>query len=147
MLGFPWWLRQWRICLQCRRPGFNPCVGRIPWRKEWQPTLVFFAREIHRQRSLVGYSPWGHKDSDTTEQLTLSHTFMRGGSFWRVKHYSLFPKSLFTKSDISTGSYTSMGPSRKSGGCSSREQTHSQDALSISRTRRKKTVTYGGKAF
>ena len=39
--GLPWWLRWWRICLQCRRPGFDPWVGKIPWRREWQPTPVF----------------------------------------------------------------------------------------------------------
>ena len=55
-----------------QRLGFDPWVGKIPWRRELQPTLVFLPEEFHRQRSLVGYSPWGHKDSDTTEQLTLS---------------------------------------------------------------------------
>ena len=38
----------------------------------WQPTPVFLPGELHGQRSLVDYSPWGHKESDTTEQLTLS---------------------------------------------------------------------------
>ena len=37
----PWWLRWWKICLQCRRPGFNPWVGKIPWRRESLPTPVF----------------------------------------------------------------------------------------------------------
>ena len=41
-----------RICLQCRRPGFDPWVGRIPWRREWQPTPVFLPGETHGQRSL-----------------------------------------------------------------------------------------------
>ena len=41
------------------------------WRWEWQPTPVFLPGEFHGQRSLTGYSPWGHKESDTTEQLTL----------------------------------------------------------------------------
>ena len=50
------WLRWWRICLQCRRPRFNPCVGKIPWRREWLPTLVFLPGEFHGQRSLVGYT-------------------------------------------------------------------------------------------
>ena len=47
-------------------PGFDPRIGKIPWRREWQPTPVFLPREFHGQRSLVGYSPWGHKESDTT---------------------------------------------------------------------------------
>ena len=53
--------------LQCRRLGFNPWVGKIPWRREWQPTPVFLPGESHGQRSLAGYSPWGGKKSDMTE--------------------------------------------------------------------------------
>ena len=45
------WLRQKRICLQCERPGFNPWIGKIPWRREWQPTPVFLPREFHGQRA------------------------------------------------------------------------------------------------
>ena len=53
------------------RPGFNPWGGKIPWRREWQPTPVFLLGEFHGQRSLASYSPWGCKESDTTEQVTL----------------------------------------------------------------------------
>ena len=56
-IGLPWWLRQWRIHLQCGRPGFNPWLEKIPWRKKWQPTPVFSPGESHGQRSLAGYSP------------------------------------------------------------------------------------------
>ena len=56
-----------KICLQCRRPGFNPWVGKVPWRRKWQPTLVFLHGKSQGQRSLAGYSPWGHKESDMTE--------------------------------------------------------------------------------
>ena len=42
-------------------------VGKIPWRRAWQPTPVFLPGEFHGQRRLVGYSPQGHKESDTTE--------------------------------------------------------------------------------
>ena len=48
--------------------------GKVPWRRAWQPTPVFVPGESHGQRSLVGYSPWGCKESDTTEQLTHTHT-------------------------------------------------------------------------
>ena len=41
-----------------------------PWRRKWQPTLVFLSEKSHGQRSLAGYSPWGPKESDTTEPLT-----------------------------------------------------------------------------
>ena len=61
-----------KICLQCRTPWFDPWVRKIPWRKEWQLTPVFLPGEFHGQRSLAGYSLWGHKESDTTEQLTPS---------------------------------------------------------------------------
>ena len=47
--------------------GFDPWIRKIPWRREWQPTPVFLPREFHGQRSLAGYSPWGHKESDMTE--------------------------------------------------------------------------------
>ena len=47
--------------------GFDPWVGKIPWRRAWQPTPVFLPGESHGQRSLRGYSPWGHEESDTTE--------------------------------------------------------------------------------
>ena len=54
-----------------RKPWFNPWVRKIPCRREWLPTPVFWPGKYHEQRSLVGYSPWGCKESDTTEQLTL----------------------------------------------------------------------------
>ena len=49
-----------------------PWVGKIPWRREGQPAPVLLPREVHGQKSLVGYSPWGRKESDTSERLTLS---------------------------------------------------------------------------
>ena len=45
-------------------------IRKIPWRREWQPTPVFLPGEFHRQRSLTGYSPWSHKELDTSGQLT-----------------------------------------------------------------------------
>ena len=52
---------------QCRRPGFSPWVGKIPWESEWLSTPVFLPEKSHGQRRLAGYSPRGRKDSDTTE--------------------------------------------------------------------------------
>ena len=52
------------------------------WRKEWQPALVFLPGEFHGQRSLAGYTPWGYKESDTTEQL-MFFTFQ---SIYKVNH-------------------------------------------------------------
>ena len=54
---------------QSRRGGFHPCVRKIPWRRAWQPTPVFLPGESHGQRSLVGCSPWGRKELDTTWPL------------------------------------------------------------------------------
>ena len=62
------------ICLQSRRPEFDPWVRKLPWGREWQPTPLFLPGEPHGQRSLVGYSLGGHKELDTTEQLTHTHT-------------------------------------------------------------------------
>ena len=63
-----------RICLQSGRHGFDPWVRKIPWRRKWQPTPVLLPGESHGQRSLAGYSPWGHKESDMTEQLKHFHS-------------------------------------------------------------------------
>ena len=55
---------------QCRRHTryrLAPWVGNIPWRRKWQPTSVFLPGESHIQRTPAGYSPWGHKESNTTE--------------------------------------------------------------------------------
>ena len=60
------------VCLQCGRPWFDPWVGKIPWRRKWQSTLVFLPRKFHGWQSLVGYSPRGCKESDTFEWLSLS---------------------------------------------------------------------------
>ena len=51
------------------RPGFDPWVGKIPWRREWLPTLVFLPEEFHGL-----HSPWGHKESDMTEPFSASTT-------------------------------------------------------------------------
>ena len=58
-----------RVCLKCRRPGFDPWVKKILWRRKWQPTPVLLPEKSHGQRSLAGYSSCGRKESDMTEQL------------------------------------------------------------------------------
>ena len=65
---------QWRRH-RCR---FNPWVGKIPWRKAWQPTPVFLPGGSHGQRSLAGYSTQSHEESDTTEVIwhTRMHEFL-----------------------------------------------------------------------
>ena len=54
-------------CKTCKRGGFDPWVEKIAWKGKWQPTPVFLPGEFHGQRSLAGYSPWGHKESNLTE--------------------------------------------------------------------------------
>ena len=57
------------VCLQCGRPVFNPWVRKVPWRRKWQSTPVLLPGKSLGPKSLVGYSPWEHKESDTTEKL------------------------------------------------------------------------------
>ena len=70
----PRWLSSKESACQhrrCRRRGFSPWGGKIPWRREWLPTPILLPGESHGQRSLVDYSLWGRKESDTTEQPTM----------------------------------------------------------------------------
>ena len=72
ILGLLTWYSGKESTCQCRRHKrhrFNSWVGKIPWRREWQPTPVFLPGEFHGRKSLVGYGPWGCKESDMTEQL------------------------------------------------------------------------------
>ena len=57
---------------QYRRSGFDPWVRKVTWRRNWQPTPEFLPGKSPGQKSLVGYSPWGCKDSDTTEATNTS---------------------------------------------------------------------------
>ena len=73
--GLPRWLSGRESAYQCKRRGryqFDPWVGKILWRRKWQPTTVFFRGKYYRQRSLVGYSPWGCKELDRTEHMRAS---------------------------------------------------------------------------
>ena len=67
----------------------------IYWRREWQPTLVFLLGEYYGQRSLVGYSPWGCKESDTTEGLTLSFTIYMHYVYMCIHTYTVHIYILF----------------------------------------------------
>ena len=61
LTGIPRWFSGKESACQCRRRGFEPWVRKTSWRRKWQPTAVFLPGESHGQRSLGGYSPWGHK--------------------------------------------------------------------------------------
>ena len=66
--------RQCRRCRRCQFRGFS--VGKIPWRRKWQPTPVFLPGKSHGQRSLAGYSPWGCKELDMREH-THTHAHIK----------------------------------------------------------------------
>ena len=68
VIGLPWWLSSEESPCQCKWPGFNPWIRKIPWRRKWQPTPVFLLGNSHRQRNLSGYSPWGCSESDAAKQ-------------------------------------------------------------------------------
>ena len=59
--GLLWWLSGKESASLCRRSKFSPWVGKIPWRRKWQPTLELLPRISHGQGNLEGSSPWGHK--------------------------------------------------------------------------------------
>ena len=86
ILGLSLWLSWQRIRLQCGRPGFDPWVGKIPWRRERLPTPVFWPGEFHEL-----YSPQSDKKSDTTEQLLLLTISACSSSL--VLELSEFPKN------------------------------------------------------
>ena len=67
--ALPKWHSGKESACQCRRHGLGPWVGKIPWRRKWQPAPVFLPGKSQGQRSPAGYSPWGHKESDTIERL------------------------------------------------------------------------------
>ena len=64
-------------CRRHKRRGLDPWVGTTPWRKAWQPTPVFLP---HGQRSLAGYSPQGHNESDTTKSTQQTSTIYFNGT-------------------------------------------------------------------
>ena len=81
-----------------RRPGFDLWVGKIPWRRAWQPSPVLLPGESHGQRSLAGYSPWGRKESDTSERLSTEHFVSKFGQAVRVS--SVFTSLIYLIKDV-----------------------------------------------
>jgi len=60
-----------------RRCGFDPWVRKIPWKRNWQPTPAFLPQKSHGGRSLVAYSPKGHKESNMTERVNAAAQHVR----------------------------------------------------------------------
>ena len=69
---FFWWVLHHS---RSRRHGFDSWVGKILWSRKWQP-IIFVPGEFHGQRSVVGYSPWDHKELGKTEWLSVNKTSM-----------------------------------------------------------------------
>ena len=68
--GFPGGAADKESASQCRRRkrrGFDPWISKIPWRRKWQPTPEFLPGKSHRQKTLAGFGPWDHKESDIAE--------------------------------------------------------------------------------
>ena len=92
------------------RPGFHHWVGTIPWRREWQPSPVFLPGEFHGQRSLAGYSLWGYKELDRTEQLALSLSLLPILNFHPFSNLVLFLSLLVCNSFLSVLNTTNVLP-------------------------------------
>ena len=92
-IGLPRWLSGKKEsagqCRRHRRPEFDPWIGKILWGRKWQPTPVLLPGKSHEQRSMVGYSPWGRKESDMTERLPFHFSLEAAASFYFSALYSL----------------------------------------------------------
>ena len=100
--GLPRWYNGKQNTCQCRRRKrfrFNPWVGKIPWRRKWQPTLVFLPGKFHGHRGLLGYSPWVRKELDTTEQLS-AHTHMCTHTHTHTHTHTLWLKPCWSLSKV-----------------------------------------------
>ena len=91
--GFPEWHNSKQFtcqCRRCKRCRLDTWVGKITWSRKWQPNPVFLPSESREQRSLVGYSPWGCKESDMTEYThthTHTHTHIKRLVWDSLQHY------------------------------------------------------------
>ena len=89
-----------RICMQCGRLWFSLWVRVIPWRRKWQPTPVYLPGKSHGQRSLAGYSPWGHKRVRPSNQTAIQ---LVGGSIEQsvFSHKQVFAWIFFSSNSSS----------------------------------------------
>ena len=91
IMGFPGGASGKESACYCRRHtrcGFDSWDGKIPWRRKWQPTPQLLPGKFHGQRSLEGYSPWGHKELDMTEHVCMhTHSVINYGD--KIKHLTI----------------------------------------------------------
>ena len=71
-------------CRKCRRCTFDPWIGKISWRKKWQPIPIALPGKFHGQQSRVGYSPQGCKEVDMTEWLSMNRNRGTSSTWWRT---------------------------------------------------------------
>ena len=90
--GLPWWLKWERICIQCRRPGFNPWIGKILWRKTQQSTPVFLAGQSHGQSGPGGLQSMGLQRAGQN-WVTNTHMSTHLTLFKIEQHKSLYQAS------------------------------------------------------
>ena len=100
-VGLPRWHSEWKECTcqcrTCKTLGCDPWVGKIPWRRKWQPTPVFLPEKFHGQRCLVGYSSRSLKELHMTERPsthTHTHTHTPLSGLYSVHSWHPGPQSL-----------------------------------------------------
>ena len=93
LIFYHYWLSSKESTCQCRRCRFDPWLGKIPWRRKWQPTPAFLPEKSHGQRSLVGYSPRGCKELGMTEQLS-THCYFFFTLLFKNDWLSLDPSTM-----------------------------------------------------
>ena len=90
-------------CRRCKRLGFNHWVRKIPWWRTWQPTPVFLPGEFHRQRSLAGYSPHGHKvRHDCATNTMLNTNTIKERNNYRIISIITATRSLYSRTKKDT---------------------------------------------
>ena len=96
--GLPRWHWGKESACQCRKGRCDPWVRKIPWRRKGQPTPVFLPGESQGQRSLRGSSPWGRKESDVTQQLSM-HRGNELYSIFRSVGLDIYLHNLYLKNN------------------------------------------------
>ena len=110
-LGFP------GGSLEFGRSGFDPWVRKFPWGRKWQPAPPFLPAKSHGRRSLAGYSPWGHKESDTTERFCFLFSFSSVFSLCNnMPWLGQFPSALLRTWKLISGKFIELNNSLRQDG-------------------------------
>ena len=90
-------------CRRHKRHWFNPCVRKIPWSRKWQPTPVILLQKSHGQKSLAGYNPWSHKESDMTPRLNNTYMYSYISYIFFTKYLCIVKKALMVLENMYVG--------------------------------------------